>query len=84
MRCHTVPSVDRIGEIVRLGTLGYLIHFILKIRTLVHDAMSLAVVERLLLNVGALTHFRHFFPTERALHDENPLIGHLSITVLFI
>ena len=38
-------------EYFRLCAFSDLIHFVLKIGTLVHDAVSLAIVERLLLSV---------------------------------
>ena len=43
--------------------------------------MSLAVIERLLLSVGALTHLGHFFCAERTFHELGPAIDHLAITV---
>jgi hypothetical protein len=68
----------------RLDALGYLIYFILKVRALVHDAVSLAVIQRFFLNVVALTHLRHFFTAERTFHDEDTAIDQLAIIALFI
>ena len=67
-----------------LGALGYLVCFLLQVGSLVHDAVSLAVVQCFFLNVAALTHLRHFFTAERAFHDEDTAIDQLAIIALFI
>ena len=57
LRINNIVSCELSPErCAGLGAFSDLVHFVLKIGSLVHDAMSLAVIECLLLDVGALTH----------------------------